>query len=83
MGIKLDFTQESVVIICDKCPSWRAITTGGRTAAWAAAAGHERAAHDGEKQATLAYGMARARDLQEHVKQQAAKLNPYTSHVST
>lgn len=78
MGIKLDFTKESVVIICDKCPSWRAIRAG-RTAAWAAAAEHEKASHDGEKQATLAYGMARQRDLQANLQQQAAKLNPYIS----
>lgn len=78
MGIKLDFTKESVVIVCDKCPSWRALRTG-RTAAWAAAAEHEKAAHDGEQQATLAYGMARQRDLQANLQQQAAKLNPYIS----
>ena len=57
MAIRLDFTQETVVVICDKCPSWRALRVG-RTAAWAAAAQHEQAAHEGARQATLAYGMA-------------------------
>jgi len=78
MGIKLDFTQESVVIVCDKCPSFRALRVG-RVAAWAAAADHERSAHDGEKQATLAYGMARQRELQDHLQREAAKLSPYVS----
>lgn len=78
MAIKLDFTQETVVVICDKCPSFRALRLG-RTAAWAAAAEHERAAHEGEKQATLAYGMARQRDLQEHLAREAGKLTGYVS----
>jgi len=78
MAIKLDFTSESVVIVCDKCPSYRAVRVG-RVPAWAAAADHERAAHDGEKQATLAYGMARMRELQDNLKKEAAKLSPYVS----
>jgi hypothetical protein len=78
MAIKLDFTNESVVVVCDKCPGFRALRIG-RTAAWGAAADHERAAHEGEKQATLAHGMSRQRDLQANLQAQAAKLNPYVS----
>jgi len=78
MAIKLDFTSESVVIVCDKCPSYRALRIG-RVPAWAEAAAHERAAHDGEKQATLAYGMAKQRELQQHVQAEAAKISPYVS----
>lgn len=76
MAIKLDFTQESVVIVCDKCPTFRALRVG-RVAAWAAAADHERTSHEGEQQATLAYGMAKMRDLQANLQREAAKLDPY------
>jgi hypothetical protein len=79
MAVRLDFTQETVVVVCDKCPSWRALRVG-RTAAWAAASQHEKAAHEGEQQATLAYGMSRQRDLQANLKAQAEKLSPYVSH---
>ena len=78
MAIRLDFTQETVVVVCDKCPSWRVLRVG-RTAAWAAASQHEQAAHEGERQATLAYGMSRQRDLQANLKLQADKINPYVS----
>jgi hypothetical protein len=78
MAIRLDFTQETVVVVCDKCPSWRALRVG-RTAAWGAAAAHEQQAHDGDRQATLAFGMARQRDLQANLKLQGQQLNPYVS----
>lgn len=76
MAIKLDFTQESIVVFCDKCPSWRVVRFD-RVTAWAAASRHEKDAHNGEQQATLAYGMARQRDLQQHLKREADKLSPY------
>lgn len=60
MAIRLDFTQETVVIFCDKCPHWRALRFD-RATAWAAAAVHEQAAHPGQLQARLAFGMTRQR----------------------
>lgn len=76
MAIKLDFTQESIVVVCDVCPSWRVIRFD-RVAAWGAAADHERESHDGQKQATLAFGMAKMREMKEHLERQAARLSPY------
>lgn len=77
MAIHIDFSSVTVVVVCDKCPHWRALRDG-RVSAWAAAAEHEREAHDGEQQASLAYGMARRRELQDRLKlqllEQAAKL---------
>jgi hypothetical protein len=78
MAIRLDFTQETVVVVCDKCPSWRALRVG-RTAAWGAASQHEKDAHEGERQASLAYGMSRQRDLQANLDLQAQRLSPYVS----
>lgn len=69
MAIRIDFSSESVVVVCDKCPQWRALR-GDRVTAWAAAAEHEREAHDGQQQASLAYGMARRRELQDRLKVQ-------------
>lgn len=78
MAIRIDFSSESVVVVCDKCPHWRALRDS-RVTAWAAAAEHERDAHDGQQQASLAYGMARRRELQDRLKvqllAQAAKLS--------
>ena len=76
MALRLDFSQYSVVIVCDDCPEWRAVRTD-RVSAWAAAAAHEKDSHDGQRQASLAYGMARRRELQQHVLAQAAKLGEY------
>lgn len=78
MAIKLDFTQHSIVIVCDKCPGYRQLRLD-RVSAWAAASTHERAAHDGEKQATLAFGMAKRAELQANLARQAQRLNPYVS----
>lgn len=78
MAIRIDFSSESVVVLCDSCPNWRALRDG-RVSAWAAAAEHEREAHDGQQQASLAYGMARRRELQDRIKiqllDQAAKIS--------
>ncbi|GAT87970.1 hypothetical protein CVCC1112_2629 [Paenarthrobacter nicotinovorans] len=73
MGIRLDFTQESVVVVCDKCPEFRALRFD-RVSAWTAAADHESAQHPGQKQARLASNMARSG----HVKVSAAALESYT-----
>lgn len=78
MAIRLDFTNESVVVICDKCPQWRALRQD-RITAWAAATEHERDSHEGQRQASIAYGMAKTRELREHTLAQAAKLAPYTT----
>lgn len=74
MAIRIDFTQHTVVVICDDCPHWRALRDG-RASAWAAAAEHEREAHDGQQQASLAYGMARRRELQDQLKVQLLALD--------
>lgn len=76
MAIRLDFTSLSVVIVCDKCPHWRALRYD-RVSAWAAAKDHEADAHEGERQASLAWGLARRAELRKHVDAQAAKLSPY------
>ena len=60
MAIRLDFTKETVVIVCDKCPYWRALRFD-RGTAWQAAADHEQIAHPGQLQARLAFGMYRKR----------------------
>ena len=80
MAIRLDFTQISVVVICDKCPEWRALR-GDRVTAWAAARDHEQDAHKGERQASLAHGMARRKELQDHLAAQAAKVSPYITAI--
>lgn len=80
MAIRLDFTSESVVVICDKCPEWRALRQG-RVSAWNAAAAHERDSHEGQRQASIAYGMAKTRELREHAAAQAAMLAPYTTRT--
>lgn len=61
MPIRLDFTKETVVIVCDKCPHWRALRFDRETA-WQAAAGHQSAAHPGDSQSRLAFGMYRRRN---------------------
>lgn len=80
MAIRLDFTNESVVVVCDSCPHWRALRRG-RVAAWEAARDHEKEAHEGQRQASLAYGLARRKELQENLKAQAAKLDAYISRT--
>lgn len=80
MAIRLDFSQHSVVIVCDKCPEWRAVRSDKLTA-WAAAAAHEKDAHEGQRQASLAYGMARRRELQANLEKQAAKLTEYQART--
>lgn len=60
MAIRLDFTKETVVIVCDKCTHWRALRFD-RGDAWAAATVHESEAHPGDLQARLAFGMYRKR----------------------
>lgn len=78
MAIRIDFSSVSVVVVCDKCPHWRALRET-RVSAWEAAAEHERESHDGQQQASLAYGMARRRELQDRLKvqllDQAAKVS--------
>lgn len=80
MAIRLDFTSISVVVVCDACPEWRALR-GSRIAAWAAARDHEKEAHEGQRQASLAYGLAKRKELQENLADQAAKLNTYITRT--
>lgn len=82
MAIRLDFTSESVVVICDSCPQWRALR-GSRVTAWAAARDHEKESHEGQRQASLAYGMARRKELQQHVAAQAGNLDRYMQGTET
>lgn len=80
MAIRLDFTNESVVVVCDKCPEWRALR-GSRVTAWAAASDHEKEAHEGQRQASLAYGLARRKELQANLAAQTDKLNEYITRT--
>lgn len=58
--IRLDFTQESVVIVCDTCRVWYGFAFT-KLEAWERAAAHEQRSHPGEKQAQNALTTARRR----------------------
>lgn len=51
--IKLDFTNHSVVVTCDKCPWWSAFAFD-REEGWTTARRHELAFHEGDLQAAQA-----------------------------
>lgn len=58
--IRLDFTQESVVIVCDTCRVWYAFAFT-KLEGWERAAAHEVRTHPGEKRAQDALAKARRR----------------------
>lgn len=64
--LSLDFTQNSVVIVCSACPWWSGFAFD-RVEGWTRANGHERAFHPDETQAFKALDsvLRKARRFQE------------------
>ena len=58
--IRLDFTQETVVIVCETCRVWHGFAFD-KLEAWERAAAHEARTHPGLEQARNALTAARAR----------------------
>lgn len=57
--IRLDFTQESVVIVCETCRVWHGFGFD-KLEAWERAAAHEARTHPESEQARKAFASARA-----------------------
>lgn len=53
MTLRLDYTQYSVVVLCNDCPWWTAFAFD-RTEGWTIAARHEQRTHPDQTQARVA-----------------------------
>ncbi|NLA36890.1 MAG: hypothetical protein GX868_14565 [Actinobacteria bacterium] len=57
--MRLDFTQESIVIVCESCPGVWFDFAFTKLEAWERAAAHEQRTHPGETQAAKALSYTR------------------------